>query len=302
MMYIDLNLLKYNMENTLNHNLFAEGLKVKNKKGFTLIELLVVISIIAVLMSILMPSLQKVRQMAKLTICQSNQKQIAQATILYAAEMDGKFPPNIALREDQSSYNWPTFLAYSPKSSFPEDHPLTNPEQRIVANYLGERVGDGEIFYCPLSPVSHRDYIVNLYDDIDYPADSGFGSYTCSYGIYWGGYTFYTQDLKEIEYAKNLSSKPTDILCADISYTARDAQVTATHKFDGAAESNSAGIWKSSAVRTGVDAITSSKFKSNYAFLDGHVEAVKGDKTEWMATSTNSDYNRFYFPEISTRR
>ncbi|MFI4911663.1 MAG: prepilin-type N-terminal cleavage/methylation domain-containing protein [Sedimentisphaeraceae bacterium JB056] len=274
-----------------------------NKKGFTLIELLVVISIIAVLMSILMPSLQKVRQMAKLTICQSNLKQIAQAAILYASEMDGKFPPSIVLRQDQSSFNWPSFMAYQPTSTFPENHPLTNPEQRILSNYLGERVGDGEIFYCPLSPPSHREYIVNLYDDINYPNTSGFGSYTCSYGIYWGGYTFYTQDsTKEIVYAKNLSSKPTDILCADITYTARDSEVSATHKFDGGTESNSAGIWKSSSVRTGVDAITSSNFKTDYVFLDGHVESVKGNDTDWLATTPNSDYNRFYFPEISTRR
>ena len=44
-------------------------------KGFTLIELLVVISIIAVLMSIMMPALNKVRSQAKKTVCLSNCRQ-----------------------------------------------------------------------------------------------------------------------------------------------------------------------------------------------------------------------------------
>lgn len=45
------------------------------KKAFTLIELLVVISIIALLMAILMPTLKKVKQQAKAVLCQSNLKQ-----------------------------------------------------------------------------------------------------------------------------------------------------------------------------------------------------------------------------------
>jgi prepilin-type N-terminal cleavage/methylation domain-containing protein/prepilin-type processing-associated H-X9-DG protein len=48
---------------------------MEKRKGFTLIELLVVISIIALLLAILMPSLQRVRNNARAVVCQSNLKQ-----------------------------------------------------------------------------------------------------------------------------------------------------------------------------------------------------------------------------------
>ena len=64
-----------------------------NEKGFTLIELLVVISIIALLMAIMMPALGKARELAKATICQSNNRQIAQAVTMYANANDDRVPP-----------------------------------------------------------------------------------------------------------------------------------------------------------------------------------------------------------------
>ena len=64
----------------------------KNKNGFTLIELLVVISIIALLLSILMPALSVVKERTRRVICGSNQKQLAYSAILYANDYDGKFP------------------------------------------------------------------------------------------------------------------------------------------------------------------------------------------------------------------
>lgn len=62
------------------------------RSGFTLVELLVVIGIIALLISILLPSLTRARQYANMIKCQSNLRQIGMALHLYAAENDNSAP------------------------------------------------------------------------------------------------------------------------------------------------------------------------------------------------------------------
>jgi prepilin-type N-terminal cleavage/methylation domain-containing protein/prepilin-type processing-associated H-X9-DG protein len=61
-------------------------------KGFTLIELLVVVAIIAVLISILLPSLSKARKQAQMTVCLSNQHQIYLHFFQYFNDNSGTLP------------------------------------------------------------------------------------------------------------------------------------------------------------------------------------------------------------------
>lgn len=58
----------------------------KSRHGFTLIELLVVIAIISLLASILLPSLNRAKELAKQCCCQSNLRGIMLATTMYVSE------------------------------------------------------------------------------------------------------------------------------------------------------------------------------------------------------------------------
>ena len=92
------------MKKSSGNLLSVHGCQTHNSlliKSFTLIELLVVIAIIAMLASMLLPALNKVRKKAREIQCASNLKQISFACISYAEDNKGFLPLNTA-----SQYNY----------------------------------------------------------------------------------------------------------------------------------------------------------------------------------------------------
>lgn len=76
---------------------------MRRRNGFTLVELLVVIGIIAVLISVLLPSLNRARAAANAIQCSSNMRQIGAAFEMYANESKGWIP--LATNNTDATYD-----------------------------------------------------------------------------------------------------------------------------------------------------------------------------------------------------
>lgn len=76
------------------------------RAGFTLLELLIVVAIIAILLSILLPSVHGARRQARAAVCASNLRQLAIANSSYATESAGRFCPGAAEIVTANLHRW----------------------------------------------------------------------------------------------------------------------------------------------------------------------------------------------------
>ena len=138
--------------------------KYEKGHGFTLVELLVVISIIALLLSILLPSLRSAREQAVRVVCKSNVKQLLTATMAYSFENKGVIP----LWWDGVAKLSPTNERDSATTNGTTEHlkyfgKIVN-LGRLYPSYIGK---GGRIFYCPSTSRTIWGYDRNPYDSRD---------------------------------------------------------------------------------------------------------------------------------------
>ena len=129
------------------------------RRGFTLIELLVVIAIIAILMAVLLPSLQAAKRLAASANCLANERTLLTAWIMYADDHDGLLVSNLASYDNDSSNGFDkTAWVFSPKDingkSLPSRPapPTITEEDRfrgIQAGTLWPYVKDVDSYHCP---------------------------------------------------------------------------------------------------------------------------------------------------------
>lgn len=111
---------------------------INNNRGFTLIELLVVISIIALLLSILMPALDKAKGLGKRVVCLHNARQLTLAWRVYAEDNDDEI---CAANVSVSIWGW-----------VGPDDPDGTPEEQIKSireGALFPYLETMEIYTCP---------------------------------------------------------------------------------------------------------------------------------------------------------
>ena len=135
------------------------------------------IAIIGLLMAILMPALSKIKDMARMTLCANNQKQIGIAAGTYAAENDTHMPPPPAKSGRPSVLNrWQNDTKVYP--------------------YLGSYLPLAKTFNCPVSSFAEFDFMVGggtyeyqyLYEHPEFCNQNEF-NLNCSYLLLWN-YSF----------------------------------------------------------------------------------------------------------------
>jgi len=235
------------------------------KKGFTLIELLVVISIIAMLLSIMMPALNRVKEAGRRTICATRAKGLT--TAIYAYAVDNR--DNTPSTTDEMNAAWNNMLYNSWVGWY-----------ALGLLYKEELVEDPEVFYCP----SQKHPLLN--PDIYFPAKS-FPGYSeklprnfvpgQATGV-WGSLMYgLTGDVKGLE-----PEHETQLRITDLKLSKLKDRPLVTDVFIPLLD---AGVYKSTFAHTG------NKGGLNVAYGDGSVNFVRVTQSVFNVANKQHAYD-----------
>jgi prepilin-type N-terminal cleavage/methylation domain-containing protein/prepilin-type processing-associated H-X9-DG protein len=214
--------------------------------GFTLIELLVVVTIISVLIALLLPSLSKAREQAKIVVCMNNVRQVSLALFNY-----------------ESTYN------KFPLSHHEETGSIISWHNTIYSEFINSN----EVFFCPSDPYAGLDQVT-----LKTKVSSVLETWNISYGVNENGPCPFPQSGKGIPYnsAKWISVGSIDqpsklILMGDSP--------------DAPASTTAASVWSWRIVIAGPTQFPDYQYwlgkrhsGGNTGFCDGHAERIDYEK------------------------
>jgi len=225
--------------------------------AFTLIELLVVVAIIALLIAILLPSLNRARLQAKNAVCLANLHANTQTMYNYAAEWDGRLPS-----EDPNDASVAGGQLYWDMTSTMAD------------NLLGRSGNLRKIYYCPLSPDQNIDALWNF-----------------SSGYRVLGYYYYNQRKNKSTQALILPkyAKLTTLPHGSLDDMELISDIVLSDQNNASNFSNISLSGLPGHVFTTSHFVGSTPSGGNISFIDGHVEWRPFNKMQKQYTSVSSD-------------
>jgi prepilin-type N-terminal cleavage/methylation domain-containing protein/prepilin-type processing-associated H-X9-DG protein len=260
--------------------------------GFTLVELLVVIGIIALLISILLPSLNRARETANRVKCASNMRQVGQAILLYSNDNKGAYPRTLYTNgvTAGSACTWATGAACSDPFASGAQESFNDVS---AAMFLLLRAGDitSEVFTCPSSNAQKWDY--------------GGGTNTAQNWVNWNGGASGLLINESYSYENPYPSttavsngfKLNSSISAEYAVAADLNPGDSTTKVSGSGGQVDTVTTTSSAKQmTGANSTNHSGAGQNVLFGDGHVEF---DQNPFVGVQRDNIYTAYTTPGTS---
>ena len=273
--------------------MFTYTIRCEAKKcGFTLIELLVVISIIAVLMSIMMPALSKAREMAKRTICKTNQHDLGNAIFAYSADFKGNLiPPFTAFVRNPHRINSPATW-HMEDSDLKANEKFPSKMSFLLRTYIGDYFMTGygieaDSWVCPSLGKQKANLPWGMQNYIRDNTDGGFWLWPSNGTLPDGYFIGYVNIIKlhdmSATFPKEVKESPEKITDNGNLHLLADLNM----KWDDGSASGS--IWDKGHSVVPHRAKDGSPLGGNRLYLDGHAEWIKpetmGYQDQPLATS-----------------